>query len=34
MEAFEFIKNVPVNWDDKIILNGKISEYLTIARKG
>ena len=33
MEAFEFIKNVPVNWDDKIILNSKISEYLTIARK-
>ena len=33
IEAFEFIKNVPVNWDNKIILNSKISEYLTIARK-
>ena len=33
LEAFEFIKNVPVNWENKIIINSKISEYLTIARK-
>ncbi|MDG2396521.1 MAG: glycoside hydrolase family 97 protein [Flavobacteriaceae bacterium] len=31
--AFEFIKKVPVNWESKLILNSKISEYLTIARK-
>ena len=33
LRAFNFIKNVPVNWETKIILNSKISEYLTIARK-
>jgi alpha-glucosidase len=33
LKAFEFIKNVPVNWGEKLILNSKISEYLTIARK-
>jgi len=33
LEAFEFIKNVPVNWENKIILNSKISEYISIARK-
>ncbi len=31
--AFQFIKDVPVNWDTTIVLNGKIEEYLTIARK-
>lgn len=33
LDAFQFIKNVPVNWDKKLILNSKISEYVTIARK-
>ena len=33
LRAFDFIKNVPVNWETKIILNSKISEYLTVARK-
>jgi len=32
-EAFKFIKNVPVNWEKKKIINGEIGEYLTIARK-
>lgn len=32
-EAFEFIKDVPVDWSDKVVLNSKISEYVTIARK-
>ncbi|MBA65814.1 MAG: hypothetical protein CMG55_08440 [Candidatus Marinimicrobia bacterium] len=31
--AFQFIKDVPVNWDTTIVLNGKIQEYVTIARK-
>ena len=33
MEAFQFIKNVPVNWEKKKILNSKISKYVSIARK-
>ncbi len=32
-EAFEFIKKVPVDWDNKVVLNSSISEYVTIARK-
>ena len=32
-EAFKFIKNVPVNWDTTIVLNGEIEQFLTIARK-
>ena len=32
-EAFEFIKAVPVDWSDKVVLNSEISQYLTIARK-
>jgi alpha-glucosidase len=31
--AFQFIKDVPVNWDDTKVLNGKIGDYITIARK-
>jgi len=31
--AFQFIKDVPVNWDDTKALNGKIGDYVTIARK-
>jgi len=33
MDAFQFIKNVPVNWEKKKILNSKISKYVSIARK-
>ena len=32
-EAFEFIKAVPVDWSDKVVLNSEISQYVTIARK-
>lgn len=31
--AFEFIRKVPVNWDDTRVLNAEIGEYVTIARK-
>jgi alpha-glucosidase len=31
--AFQFIRDVPVNWDDTRVLNGKIGDYVTIARK-
>ncbi|WP_024768472.1 glycoside hydrolase family 97 protein [Aquimarina macrocephali] len=33
LRAFQFIKDVPVDWDKTIVVNGKIGEYLTIARK-
>ncbi len=32
-DAFQFIKDVPVDWEDTKALNGEIGEYLTIARK-
>jgi len=32
-DAFEFIKKVPVIWEKKKIINSKIGEYVTIARK-
>ena len=31
--AFQFIVDVPVDWEDTIVLNGEIGEYVTIARK-
>ena len=31
--AFKFIQDVPVTWDDTHILNGKIGDYISIARK-
>lgn len=33
MDAFQFIKDVPVNWDDTRILEAEPGDYLTIARK-
>jgi len=33
LDAFEFIKNVPVDWSERVIINSGISEYVTIARK-
>jgi len=33
LDAFEFIKNVPVDWSERVILNSSMSEYVTIARK-
>ena len=32
-QAFEFIKNVPVDWSSKIILDSEIGSHLIIARK-
>lgn len=32
-DAFKFIKQVPVIWEKKKIINSKIGEYVTIARK-
>jgi alpha-glucosidase len=32
-EAFQFIKDVDVDWDETLVLNGAIGEYVTIARK-
>jgi len=31
--AFQFIEDVPVDWEDTVVLNAKIGDYLTIARK-
>ena len=31
--AFQFIKDVPINWDSTVVVNGKIGEYITLARK-
>jgi hypothetical protein len=31
--AFEFIKEVPVDWDETRVLNGEIGDFVTIARK-
>lgn len=33
MDAFQFIKDVAVNWDDSQILEAEPGDYLTIARK-
>ncbi len=32
-DAFQFIKDVPADWDKSIALSGEIGEYLVIARK-
>ena len=31
--AFQFIKDVPIDWDSTIVLNGEIGQYVSIARK-
>jgi hypothetical protein len=33
MDAFQFIKDVPVDWDDTRIIEAEPGDYLTIARK-
>lgn len=33
LEAFQFIKDVPVDWEETKVLNAEIGEYVTIARK-
>jgi len=34
MDAFQFIKDVPVDWDDTKILAAEPGDYIVIARKG
>ena len=31
--AFQFIKDVGVDWDTSIVLNGEIGDFITMARK-
>jgi alpha-glucosidase len=31
--AFQFIKDVPVDWDTTVVINGEVGEYITVARK-
>ncbi len=33
MDAFQFIKDVPADWEESVALNGEVGEYVTIARK-
>ncbi|RXZ64315.1 glycoside hydrolase family 97 protein [Pelagerythrobacter rhizovicinus] len=33
LPAFQFIKDVPVDWADSRVLNGEIGDYVTFARK-
>jgi alpha-glucosidase len=33
MNAFQFIKDVPVDWSESVAVNGEIGDYVTIARK-
>jgi alpha-glucosidase len=32
-EPFQFIKDVPADWDDTLVLNGEIGRYITTVRK-
>ncbi len=34
MDAFQFIRDVPVDWDDTKVLEAEPGDYITIARKG
>ena len=34
LDAFQFIKDVPVDWDDSKVLEAEPGDYITIARKG
>lgn len=33
MAAFQFIRDVPTDWDETRVLNGEVGDYVTIARK-
>jgi alpha-glucosidase len=33
LEPFQFIRDVPTDWEDTKVLNGEIGEYVTIVRK-
>jgi alpha-glucosidase len=32
-KPFQFIKDVPTDWSDTLVLNGEVGDYVTIARK-
>ena len=34
MDAFQFIKDVPVDWDETLYLEAEPGDYITIARRG
>ncbi len=34
LDAFQFIKDVPVDWDDSKVLEAEPGDYITFARKG
>jgi hypothetical protein len=34
MDAFQFIKDVPTDWDDTKVIEAEPGDYITIARKG
>jgi alpha-glucosidase len=31
--GFEFLKNIPTTWDETIVIDAKVKEYITIARR-
>jgi alpha-glucosidase len=33
MDAFQFIRDVPVDWQETHVLNGEVGDYATIVRK-
>jgi len=33
MDAFQFIKDVPVDWEDSLAIDGSVGEFVTFARK-
>ncbi len=33
LDAFQFIKDVPADWDEKVVLEAEPGDYITIARK-
>nr|WP_238322518.1 glycoside hydrolase family 97 C-terminal domain-containing protein [Kordiimonas gwangyangensis] len=33
MDAFQFIRDVPTDWETSIALNGEIGDFVTFARK-
>ena len=34
MDAFQFIKDVPVDWDTTVVIDAEPGDYVAIARKG
>ncbi|MEL7445134.1 MAG: glycoside hydrolase family 97 protein [Pseudomonadota bacterium] len=34
MDAFQFIKDVPADWEESVALSGEVGEYVAIARQG